>query len=182
MIKNLKPNKGITLIELLIAIFISTFILLATGGIWLTGWNMFRQSQFTAQSYRNAMIPMAHIVKNLQQATPWNGNLSNYWNGRAPGDYTDIEFRIDDGNTPSDFANDDALRYIVIGTDLWCNRTNFPGPAPTNSVIGIRILNANFIYGGTNPVVGIRMNSTDNNGGNPYTLNTSVESRYMPGS
>lgn len=182
MIKNLKPNKGITLIELLIAIFISTFILLATGGIWLSGWNMFRQSQFTAQSYRNAMVPMAHIVKNLQQATPWNGNLSNYWNGRAFNSYTNIEFRIADSNTSSNFADDDALRYIIIGTNLWCNRTNFPGPVLSNSVVGIRISNATFRYGGTNPVVRITMNSTDNNGSNPYTLNTSVESRYMPGS
>lgn len=172
----MKNNKGVTLLELLVAISLLTLIIFAGGGIYLSGWNMFRDAQYQAQAQQNAMVPMAHIVKKAKEGTMFSGTPSG-----TPGIYPYFTLTIDDDGTPSDFTDDDTINYALTGTQITCAQTPPSGTATTTTV-GTHISSCSFTYGGTNPVADITITATDNQGNNPITLNSSIELRYMSAS
>lgn len=171
-----KKTNGITLIELLIAISLLALILLAGSGIYLSGWQMFRQAQLIAQAQRNAMIPMAHMVKNLQQAT-YIGSYSHTT--------TFIKFIMDDNNTPNIQTDDDTVWYTFDNTAHTITYQVEPYPLPsvtTTTTIGTHIDSCSFTHVEEyNPLVIVSITATDNSGGNQYALTTTIESRYFSG-
>lgn len=162
-------NKAITLIELLIAISLLVLIIMAGTGIYLSGWNMFRDAQYISQAHRNALIPMMHITKQLQQGTSIISGTNT----------SPLIFNIDFSNTPANLADDHRIAYTFVSASnqITCNRTP-PSGSATPIFTANYITNCSFTYNSTIPVVRININATDNNGGNTYSLSTSTELRY----
>lgn len=175
----MNKNKAVTLIELLIAISLLTLILLAGTGIYLSGWNLFRNGQLIAQAQRNAVMPMMDITKNLQRGTSLIGGT-----GAA---IQTLSFTIDDNNTPSDLTDDDTILYTYTTptppatTGPITRHTTPPSGPPTTITIANNISACAFTYSDTNPIVTINITATDNNSGNPYILNSTAELRYRRG-
>ena len=159
-------DKGITLIELFIGISLSILIIFAAGAIWISGWNMFRNAQFIAQTQRNAMVPMAHMAKNLQRATVF-----------TPVGATELRFTVNPlGTSPTDIR-----RYIFQSNQILYDTDTVAGG---EQIIGIHIptaQNANpftISHGGI--VVNIRITADDNldQNLNLYTTTSAVEAKY----
>lgn len=172
----MKKNTGITLIEIIVAISLLTLILLAGGGIYISGWNMFRDAQHTAQSQRNAVLPMTHMAKNLQDAISFT----------VPAPTPNIlQFVVYSANPPSPTI---TRRYIfqnnqivydpdttdnngneqIIGTHIPSNQN--PPPTATSPFA--------ITHGGI--VVTITITAEDNRdqGLNLHTISSTVEARY----
>lgn len=81
-------KRGVSLIELIIAIAILTMVVFAAGGILLTGWKMFRGSKYDAQAQRNAMLPLIHIQKTINESIRAENDNNN--NRLICDIYTDI--------------------------------------------------------------------------------------------
>jgi len=64
----MSKDKGVTIIELIIAISLLSLVALTASGIYLSGWNMFRDTQYRSQSQRNAVVPLMHMVRTLKRA------------------------------------------------------------------------------------------------------------------
>lgn len=164
-------NKSITLIELLIAISLLTLILLAGSGIYLSGWQMFNNAQLIAQAQRNAMIPMAHMVKHLQMATSFSRIEAT---STTP---LQLQFSINTSGTTS------TERYIFNR-----NNSNQIEYDVNTSTGGEQTIGRQIVFGTTNPTtfivspnritVNITIIANDNRRTNPYTLSSTIEARY----
>lgn len=160
---------GFTLLELVIATLLLTLVLSAATGIYLSGWKLFRESQFTAEAQRNATAPMLHIVKRLQTATSFTLQSStelrftvNPW-GTTPGDIRRYIFQNDNNQILYDTDTING-NEIVIGTHI----STVTFSVATNGVA-------------TNGIVAtISITSEDNRGQdfNLYTTTTNVTARY----
>lgn len=166
----MKKTRGITLIEIIVAISLLTLILLAGGGIYISGWNMFRDAQHTAQSQRNAVLPMTHMAKNLQDAitftvpapTPNTLQFVEY-------DGTARAYRFENNQIEydPDTTNDNGNEQI-IGTHIPSDQN--PPPAATSPFA--------ITHGGI--VVTITITAEDNRdqGLNLHTISSTVVARY----
>lgn len=172
----MRLTKGITLLELLIAISLGTLIVLASGAIYLWGWQMFRDAQYIAQAQRKAMVPMMHIVKELQQmAGIFQPAFAIELPQEAPPEsiFTLIHFLT--YTTPPNFS-DGPTEHHIYAWDTDLHQILYDG-----NIIGNHIANCDFTE---NQVHGriiytIEITATDNNDNNPYTLISNVEARYI---
>lgn len=151
-------HKGITLLELIIAISLLVLVIFAGSGIYLSGWRLFRDAQFIAQAQRNAMLPMMHMVKRLKRARVFStGNLSLNFIANI------YEFpSADMGRYEFDPINHQIIyQYGELPQVVW------------NHIAGFSY---SISHGGI--VATISITATDNNGNNPYTITSTVEARY----
>lgn len=169
-------NKSVTLLELLIAMSLLTLIVFAAGGIYLSGWGMFRDAQLMAQAQRNAMVPMAHMQKHLQQAASDFVNWPGFFGANilfCPV-YTQVPEQFN--SHPSNTA---AYIYDLDGSD----RIRYIDTAENEHIIATHITACNFTVdhilqedsgASSGTVVNITITATDNTGQHSYTLNSSV--------
>lgn len=161
-------NKGITLVELIIAISLLSLVTLTASGIYLSGWNMFRDAQYRCQSQRNAMIPIMRMVNDLQQAQrveQAGGNLQVTFYP-IPGDWLTTASR--------------QYQFDNIARQIKCIYQN-----TSEEVIGSHIADMQFGIShntGTSGIVtNIHINADDSRGlGDYYTIETAVECGYGP--
>lgn len=133
---------------------------------------MFRDAQSTAQAHRNAVIPMAHMVKNLQGAIrliPQSAvelRFTEYTN-ILTGQTATRRYIFDTVNNRIQYdTNITAGGEQIIGT-----RIRFDAPNPTTFVISPT-------HAGV--LVDITITAEDNRGQNQnrYTIRSNVEARY----
>lgn len=163
-----KKTNGITLIELLIAISLLTLIIFAGSGIYLSGWNMFRQAQSMAQAQRNAMIPMAHMVKNIK-----DGASALYLSAEAP------KFTFFIYGNPPNFGTrpPDQIAYLHSGTNIIYEISIATGHWQFYT-IGNHIQDFVLSSDHNNNILNVTITATDNNGNNPYTLTSRIRASY----
>lgn len=167
--------KGITLLELLIAISLGTLIVLASSGIYLSSWQMFREAQYIAQAQRNAMVPMMHIVKELQQMAGIFQPGPAIIIGPPPPEPIITLIHFLTYTTPPNFS-DGPTEHHIYAWDTDLHQILYDG-----NIIGRHITNCDFTE---NQVHGriiytIEITATDNNDNNQYTLISNVEARYI---
>lgn len=176
-------NKGITLLELLIAMSLLILVLFSVSGIYLFGWKMFRNAQLISQTQRNAMVPMMHMVKHLQQAAKFDKPFFLTSLGKPPPPlilrfytYTDPPNFNSGPTIISEYSYDSTNHQIIYIPTIG-------GPADTN-IIGTHIHGFNFTISHASPyngtVVDIQIASRDNNdlAENEYVLESTAEARY----
>lgn len=162
MTRNPKSTIGITLLELIVASSLLTLIVLAGGGIYISGWNMFRDAQFTSQAHRNALLPMAHMVKHLQEAASEfnaSGTSLDFMQYGTPPTITSRYF-FDAGPNRIIYYPDITAPGLIIGTNIQsCTFTE--RHSDTDGIIVV-----------------IDITATDSRGQNSYQLLSKVTARY----
>lgn len=164
MTQNRKSQISITLLELLIAITILTLLVLVGGGIYVSGWNMFREAQFLAQAHRNAVIPMAHMIKHLQGAR----NFSN--TGTTILRFVEYTNIANQATTTRRYLYNGTSNQIIYDLDTVNNSGN-------EQTIGTRITSGTQFTVNANLTATITINATDSRNQNPYTIRSRVEAR-----
>jgi type II secretory pathway pseudopilin PulG len=165
--------RGITLIEILIAISLLTLVIFAGSAIYLSGWNMFRDAQARAQAARNATIPMMHVQKELINYIELVPEPPAFV---APGATIPFNFRYTVYPDPPNFPNPTFIEHIY-SYDPDTDQLAF------DSIIIGRNITAFSITENTDHddlLLNIQLSATDNNGGNTYTLENVVEPRHRP--
>lgn len=164
----MKKYKGVTLIELIIAISLLSLIILSGSGIYLTGWNMLRDAQVITQAQNNAIVPMTHMVKNLRQAAKITGI-------GAETPYSEIEFIVITDIT-TDPPTTVTRRYKFTAGEIRYFPIYVEDLSPYN-VIGKHIMGCNF-SGNLDESVTIKIDAYDNNDDVNYMLKTDIEAPY----
>lgn len=202
MSKNQKLDTGITLLELLIAITLLALVMFAGSGIYLSGWNMFRDAQLRAQAARNALIPMMHIMEGIRQAasecisepaaTPDgvfrtlhflaydNGPWLNFRPPPGGGDGGPAEILMTLTNFSRPPHNHRCYAFVRNVNEIryYANidNSNYMNEQ-SYVVIGTHITNVTFTVQ-HQILVQVNIIATDNNGNNPYNLTSRAEARY----
>jgi hypothetical protein len=103
-------HNGITLLELLIAISLLLLVLAAAMNIDMAGEWFFKSTSTQAEIRGELQSAIEHIVKNIQLA---NAIMV------IPGPSGDeLRVKIDENNTPSNFADDVRVIYKKSGNDV----------------------------------------------------------------
>lgn len=176
---NIKSNKGVTLVELMIAITIGMTLVMSTGsGIYLSGVNLIDSTVKSTQAYRNAQIVLMHIGKNVSEA---GGRFNIVDNVDLDDDGVNdmvLHYRRYSGS--ADIYQEPTLlsRYMYFSDGKWLEFTPDVDNFPTDQVIFNHIADCNFSITPTDGVVlNVTIIALDNND-NPssaYTLNTHIE-------
>lgn len=164
----MKGNRGVTLLEILLAISLLTLIIIAGGGICLSGMNLSVDAQYSAQAHRNAQIAMMHIEKNARKSAS--------------------EFEImDSGRTVTFNAYRSLMRSRYAFSDDLDSITYIPDILnPTmNTIVFNHISSCDFnITPGDGVILDVAIEAFDNNNRarNICRLETSVEAAYASSS
>lgn len=147
----MKNNKGVTLLELLIAMSLLTLVMSAGSSIYLSSTNIYTSAGEWAQAQRNAQIPMMHIKKYVKDCAS-NFEISNN-NGT-------VEFMV--------FANANDIeptirrRYELInGTIRYYS--NYVDQDSLFSIIGQHISSCTFSVPGGGHALEVQITAMDNN-------------------
>lgn len=174
----MKNNRSVTLIELIIAMSLLTLVILAGSGIYLSGWNIFRDAQAITQAQRNAMVPMAHIVKTMMQGAGFVQSMAV-----EPPEHPEYSITFETYNTPQELFTGPTLpNYFSFDPDthqIIYSNTNMASPL----IIGVHIHNCAFEpdFNHSETIVNITITARDNNNnpGSEYTTQSRVLQRYM---
>lgn len=132
---------------------------------------MFRDAQFTSQAHRNAVVPMAHMVKQIQQAASECDTIDTDGNG-SNDRLQFMQYAIPPSIT-SRYDFQSANRRIIYVP-------NITSPATFN-IIGTNIDSCTFTERHSNTdgiIIVIDITATDNNQENQYQLVSRVTARY----
>lgn len=166
----MKSNKGVTLLELLIAISLLLLVIMGGSSIYLSGMNLSMGTQGYAQAQRNADIVLLHIDKYARHAaSEFYIDKSGY----------KVRFLVYDSNN-LDSAPETISQYEFLtdqGQVIYTPDTSSPN---TFTVISDHIVNCSFsvVHKETDGIVlYIEVTATDNKGdlNNSYTLRRTVE-------
>ena len=163
----MNKDNGITIIELIIAISLLSLAALTAGGIYLSGWNMFREAQYRSQSQRNAMVPLMHMIRNLKRAVRVEQSGSNlqYTVYPVTGNWTTAveQYQFDNSARLIKYINNDGDEQI-IGSHIVDAQFSISHDSSTGGIITSIYINAD--------------DSRDQ--GDFYTIETAVSSAYGP--
>lgn len=180
----MKKNKGITLLELLIAGALLFVIIGSLGGIYVSGWNFFREAQYHTQAQQNAMVAVMHMGKQLRGAGIYIVPLMII----IPGDpipNTTLLFRVYEHSTLADlqagpnitsrYTYDRDAHQLIYEPDI---------SGAFQQIVGRHIhgFTRSIIHGGVGmgPGVEFTITSRDNRDSieSQYTLTTRIISRF----
>lgn len=167
----MKRSKGVTILELLIALSLLILILSLGGGIYLSGDSLARAMVNFSQAHRNAQLALMHIEKNVRNAA------SEFEIELLPNGvrliYLSYAGSADVYTTPtiiSEYLFDSNLRQITYTPDI-----SIPG---SFTLVSSHISNCSFNVVPTDGVVlEIEVTALDSNDSpeNSVTLSTQVQ-------
>lgn len=184
-------NRGVTLLELIIAISLLTLIIFAGSSIYLSGMNLSLGAQYATQAHRNAQLAMMHMQINVSNAA------SNF---KITDDGRTVQFMAYSSNPP-DFSKDpsrlmqysyDADLKQIIFIRSWTETqaitiveeggklvdVGYGGGGGGESIVFNHIIDCNFAtFQNDGVVLKIRIVADDNSnsGENIYKLNSNIE-------
>jgi prepilin-type N-terminal cleavage/methylation domain-containing protein len=168
----IRENKGVTLIELMIAISLLTLIMAMGSGIFLSANNMAEAMINAPQAQCNAQDAIMHIEKNVCKAAS-NFDIVNR-NGNKILTYMTYRNTIDIYSTPtvkSQYVFDSVARQLKYYYDINLNPNAF-------AVVANHISDCTFTTDANVGVVlqvSVRAFDNANNTDSAYTVNTQVE-------
>lgn len=163
-LKIFKNNSGVTLLELLIAMFLIVLIIFTGSGIYLSGMNLSAAAQASAQAYRNAQVALMHMQKYIPNCAT-NFSIS--------ADKKTVAFKTYNIDSPN-FSNGPTItvRY------QFSNKTITFTPdmsAPDNTLTFSCINNCTFEpVSGDTSMLKITIKGEDSDGENLYEIQTIV--------
>lgn len=86
--------KGVTLVELLIAITIFSVVMLIATSMIIQSFNIFNRSAETVSTNQLAEIMLDDITNNLREITSFNGENNKVWSFTAKDNGSDVNLKI----------------------------------------------------------------------------------------
>lgn len=162
-------NKGVTLLELLLAISMLPMILFAVGGFYLSSLSIYESTKDYAEAHMDAQVVLMHIEKHIREA----GSQFEIVDGPDSGDQT-ISFRIYDGSLDIPTVTSQYIFDSNEGQVIYIPDTS----GSDRIIVGDHITDCSFSTESTDGIVlHIDVTATDSND-NPdtsCTLSTYVE-------
>lgn len=121
--------KAFTLVELLVAIGVSAFILIAAYGVYIVGTKGFRQNTASAELTQNARISLERMSREIRQNVDILTELPLDPTAGAP----PSEIKLQDGhNYWPGIGKIEYITYYLSGTDLHRKVSHYAFPALPN--------------------------------------------------
>lgn len=154
----MKDNKGVTLLELLIAMSLLILVLFAGSGVYLSNASIYEDARQFSQAQRNAQIPIMHIKKYVKDCASNFRILNNDGMINAVG--STVEFMI--------FANANDIEPIIrrryeLTDGMVRYYVNYADQNSPFSIIGQHISNCTFSAPGDGHVLEVQITGMDNN-------------------
>ncbi|MCF7874156.1 MAG: prepilin-type N-terminal cleavage/methylation domain-containing protein [Candidatus Omnitrophica bacterium] len=126
-------KKGMTLIELLVALLLISIVILAVFGIYNASSSFFNSSGTKSKVLNDLIYVLDHIDKNVYLSTGWVNNPAIVVTTPTADSYR-IDINQDINQTPINFSDDQGVRYefnptantirFADGSGNWKNLTN----------------------------------------------------------